>query len=166
MARLREAGVESGGKFPLRLLLALYRPGDAFTLKGGTGPKAGYSEAEQFVFGFEENRAAEPLFPLCAVHGSQDDLHLVVSEDGGPPVIRWLGPEARATLAGRTLLSLPLPLVTLEALARLEALGKLPNGSEPVRVWRQWLADDLSAEWAQFRWAQARKQAGLRLDLP
>jgi hypothetical protein len=28
-ARLREAGVDSGGKFPLRLLMALYRPGDA-----------------------------------------------------------------------------------------------------------------------------------------
>ena len=49
-AKLREAGVESGGKFPLRLLIVLFRPGDAFTLKGGTGPKAGYHEAEQFSF--------------------------------------------------------------------------------------------------------------------
>lgn len=80
--------------------------------------------------------------------------------------VRWLGPEARAALAGRTLLSLPLPRVTLEALARLEALGKLPADSESVRVWRQWLADDLSAEWAPFRRAQARKQSGLRLGLP
>ena len=166
VARLREAGIEQGGKFPLRLLLALYRPGDAFTLKGGTGPKPGYNEAEQFVFGFEENRAAEPLFPVCAVNGSHDDLHLVVSEDGGQPLARWLGPEARAAVAGRTLLSLPLPLVTLESLARLEALGKLPAGSAPVRVWRQWLAVDLSAEWEKFRRARARKQAGLRLDLP
>ena len=91
---------------------------------------------------------------------------MVVSEDGGALVARWFGPEARAALAGRTLLSLPLPLVTLEALARLEALGKLPAGSEPVRIWRQWLADDLSAEWARFRRTQAKRQAGLRLDLP
>ena len=165
-ARLREAGIEPGGKFPLRLLLALYRPGDAFTLKGGTGPKGGYTEAEQFVFGFEENRAAEPFFPVCAVSGAQDDLHLVVSEEAGSPVARWIGPEARAALAGRTLLSLPLPLVTLEALARLEALGKLPAGSEAVRAWRQWLADDLGAEWEKFRRARAKKQAGLGLDMP
>ena len=112
------------------------------------------------------NRAAESLFPVCAVNGSQDDLHLVVSEDAGPAVVRWLGPEARAALAGRTLLSLPLPLVTLDALARLEALGKLPPGSEAVRAWRQWLADDLGAEWEQFRQARAQKQAGLGLDLP
>jgi hypothetical protein len=91
---------------------------------------------------------------------------LVVSEDGGPPVARWLGPEARGALVGHTLLSLPLPLVTLEALARLQALGKLPAAGEPVRVWRQWLADDLSAEWARFRRTQAQRQAGLRLDLP
>jgi hypothetical protein len=62
VARLREAGVEPEGKFPLRLLLALYRPGDAFTLKGGTGPKAGYTEAEQFVFGFEETRRGQTVF--------------------------------------------------------------------------------------------------------
>ncbi|MCU0771429.1 MAG: hypothetical protein MUE94_06620 [Verrucomicrobia bacterium] len=166
VARLREAGVEPGGKFPLRLLLALYRPGDAYTLRGGTGPKAGYHEAEQFMFGFDENQAAETLFPACAVSGSRDDLHLVVSEDGSPAVARWLGPDARAALEGRTLLSLPLPLVTLDALARLEALGKLPAGSETVRTWRQWLADDLGAAWAEFRRANAQKQAGLGLNLP
>jgi hypothetical protein len=69
-------------------------------------------------------------------------------------------------LAGRMLLSLPLALVTLEALARLEALGKLPAGSETVRALRQWLADDLGAEWEKFRHAKAQKQAGLRLDVP
>jgi hypothetical protein len=111
--KLREAGVEPNVKFPLRLLLALYRPGGAYMLKNGTGPKAGYHEAQQFDF-----------------------------------------------------VSLPLALVTLEALTRPEALGKLPAGSETVRALRQWLADDLGAEWEKFRHAKAQKQAGLRLEMP
>ena len=74
-AKLHEAGVEAGGKFPLRLLMSLYRPGDAFTLKGGTGPKAGYHEAEQFAFGFEENQSAEPLFPAAGRISSAITAH-------------------------------------------------------------------------------------------
>jgi hypothetical protein len=65
-AKLREASVEAGGKFQLRLLMALYRPGDTYTLKDGTGPKAGYREAEKLAFGFEENQTAEQLFPACS----------------------------------------------------------------------------------------------------
>ncbi len=165
-AKLREAGVESGGKFPLRLLMALYRPGDAFTLKGGTGPKAGYHEAEQFAFGFEENQSAERLFPACSETGSYDDLHLVVYDDGGKATAKLLCPSARAAVAAKVTVNLPLALVSLESLARLETLGKLPADSETVRSLRRSLADDLSAEWDAFRLLKARRQSGLGLDFP
>lgn len=165
-ARLREAGVEFGGKFPLRLLMALYRPGDAYTLKGGTGSKAGYHEAEQFAFEFEENQNAERLFPACSETGSYDDLHLVVCDDDGKATAKLLCLQARATLAGKTTLNLPLALVSLESLTRLEVLGKLPAHSEVVRALRQTLADDLTAEWEKFRKLKGQRQAGLRLNLP
>jgi hypothetical protein len=163
-ARLREAGVESGGKFPLRLLMALYRPGDAYTLKGGTGPKAGYHEAEQFAFGFEENQSAERLFPACSETGSYDDLHLVVYDDGGKTTAKLLCPQARAKVAATTTVSLPLALVTSETLTRLEMLGKLPAGSEVILAVRQSLADDLSAEWEAFRQLKAQRQSGLGFE--
>lgn len=160
-AQLREAGVEAGGKFPLRLLMALYRPGDAFTLKGGSGPKAGYHEAEQFCFEFGENQAAEKLFPACSETGSYSDLHLVVQGEGETSTAKLLCPEARAELAGPVTLNLPLALVSLESLARLEALDKLPANSEVVRALRQSLADVLDAEWEKFRRLKAHRQAGL-----
>ena len=163
-AKLHGAGVESGGKFPLRLLMSLYRPGDAFTLKGGTGPKAGYHEAEQFAFGFEENQSAEPLFPACSETGSYDDLHLVVYDDGGKATAKLLSPQARAKVAGTTTVSLPLALVSAENLTRLETLGKLPAASEVIRSLRQSLANDLSAEWEAFRQLKAQRQSGLGFD--
>ena len=163
-AKLREAGVEAGGKFPLRLLMALYRPGDAFTLKGGSGPKAGYHEAEQFYFGFEENQTAEKLFPACSDTGSYSDLHLVVQDEGGTSTAKLLCPEARAKLTGTVTLNLPLALVSLESLARLEALDKLPADSEVIRALRQSLADDLDAEWEKFRRLKAHRQAGLGFE--
>ena len=162
-ARLREAGVESGSKFPLRLLMVLYRPGDAYTLKGGTGPKAGYHEAQQFAFGFEETQSTERLFPACSETGSYDDLHLVVFEVGGKAAAKLLCPQARAATTDKPTVNLPLALVSLESLARLEALGKLPADSEIVRALRQSLADDLSAEWETFRRLQAERQSGLGL---
>ena len=164
--KLREAGVEAGGKFPLRLLMALYRPGDAFTLKGGTGPKAGYHEADQFAFGFEENQSAERLFPACSETGSYDDLHLVVCDDGGKATAKLLCPQSRAKVAGKTTVNLPLALVSLESLARLETLGKLPLDCDVVRSLRQSLADDLSAEWDTFRRLKAQRQSGLGFDFP
>ena len=163
-ARLREAGVESGGKFPLRLLMSLYRPGDAYTLKGGTGPKAGYHEAEQFSFGFEENQSAERLFPACSETGSYDDLHLVVYHDGGKATAKLLCPQSRVKVATTTTMSLPLALVSAETLTRLETLGKLPEDSGVIRALRQSLADDLSAEWEKFRQHQAHRQSGLGFE--
>ena len=141
--------------------MALYRPGDAFTLKGGTGAKAGFHEAEQFDFSFAENQSAERLFPICAETGSYDDLHLVVADAGGGATAQLLGPTARAKLAGVTTLSLPLALVSAENLARLEALGKLPEASEVIRALRQSWAEDSSAEWAAFRQLKGQRQAGL-----
>ena len=163
-ARLREAGVDSGGKFPLRLLMALYRPGDAYTLKGGTGPKAGYHEAEQFAFGFEENQSAERLFPACSETGSYDDLHLVIYDDGGKATAKLLCPPARAKVAATTTVSLPLALVSAENLTRLEMLGKLPADNGVIRALRQSLADDLNAEWEAFRQLKAQRQSGLGFD--
>lgn len=160
-ARLREAGVESGGAFPLRLLMALYRPGDAYTLKGGTGPKAGYHEAEQFAFGFEEDQSAGRVFPACSETGSYDDLHLVVYDDGGKATAKLLSPSARAKVAATTALSLPLALVSAETLTQLELLGKLPADSEVIRALRQSLADDESAEWEAFRRLKAERQSDL-----
>lgn len=164
--KLREAGVEAGGKFPLRLLMALYRPGDAFTLKGGTGPKAGYHEADQFAFGFEENQNAERLFPACSETGSYDDLHLVVYDESGKATAKLLCPSARAKVANQVNVNLPLALVSLESLARLESLGKLPADSEAVRGLRRSLADDLSVEWDAFRKLKAQRQSGLGFDFP
>ena len=162
--KLREAGVDAGGKFPLRLLMALYRPGDAFTLKGGTGPKLGFHEAEQFDFTFEENQSAERLFPACAETGSYDDLHLVVYDADGKATAKLLCPQARAEVAAATTVSLPLALVTAETLTRLEALGKLPAGSAVIRSLRQSLVDDLNAEWEAFRQLKGRRQSGLGFD--
>ncbi|MBI5802736.1 MAG: hypothetical protein HZA92_18695 [Verrucomicrobia bacterium] len=163
-AKLRQAGVEAGGKFPLRLLMSLYRPGDAFTLKGGSGPKAGYHEAEQFCFGFEENQTAEKLFPACSETGTYHDLHLVVQVEGGTSTARLLCSEARAKIASTVALNLPLALVSLESLARLEALDKLPADSEVIRALRQSLADDLDAEWEKFRRLKAHRQQGLGFE--
>jgi hypothetical protein len=163
-ARLREAGVESGGTFPLRLLMALYRPGDAYTLKGGTGPKAGYHEAEQFAFGFEENQSAERLFPACSETGSYDDLHLVVYHVGGKATAKLLCPSARAKVAAATTISLPLALVSAEGLTQLEILGKVPTDSDVIRALRQMFADDLGAEWDAFRQLKAQRQSDLAID--
>jgi hypothetical protein len=162
--QLHEAGIEPGAKFPLRLLMALYRPGEAYTLRGGTGPKAGYHQADQFSFSFEENQSAERLFPACSETGSYDDLHLVVYEDGGIGTAKLLCPQARATFGNKATLSLPLALVSLDSLARLESLGKLPTKNEVVRSLRQSLADDLTLEWEKFRQLKAQRQSGLKLD--
>ena len=143
--------------------MSLYRPGDASTLKGVTGPKAGYHEAEQFAFGFEENQNAERLIPACSETGSYDDLHLVIYDDGGKLTPKLLCPEARIKVVSKATLNLPLALVSPESLARLETLGKLPTDSEVVRSLRQSLADDLSAEWEKFRQLKAQRQSGLGL---
>jgi len=163
-ARLREAAVELGGTFPLRLLMALYRPGDAYTLKGGTGPKAGFQEAEQFAFSFEENQSAERLFPACSETGSYDDLHLVVYLDRGKITAKLLCPSARARVAAATTVSLPLALVSAESLTQLEILGKLPADSDVIQALRQSFADDWGAEWEAFRQLKAQRQSDLGID--
>lgn len=66
---------------------------------------------------------------------------------GGQAAAKLLCPERRAAVAATTTLSLPLPLATLDALALLARLGKLPPGSAVVRTLRERLAEESRAGW-------------------
>ena len=131
--RLAAAGVESGARFPLRLLADLTRDGDAFTRRGGVE----FYEAEQFEFDFKESEESEALFPACAATGAFDDLHLVVHEAGGELRAELLAPSARAALAGGVRLSVPLTILSPKALTTLETTAQLPAGVAAVTALRR-----------------------------
>lgn len=156
--RLTAAGIGSGDRFGLTLLADLTRSGDAFTRRGG----AGFHEAEQFEFDFSESesRESEKLFPVCSVTGGFDGLHLVVHGTAGEQEVQLLAPEARGNLAGRILLSVPLPLLSLQALALLEDSGHVPPACPAVEDLRRWFRQDAAAEWDRLRrQREARQQA-------
>lgn len=87
-------------------------------------------------------------------------------EAAGKPVVKLLCAGCRAALPERFSLNVPLPLLSLVALAQLESQAKLPAGDATVSSIPQALAADLSSTWETFRQQSAARQNGLPFDLP
>ena len=160
--RLLDAGILPGTKFPLALLADLARQGHAWTTPT-VAMRSGIHWAQQFDFNLSGDEAAEPWFASCAECGGYDDLHLAAWEVKRAGATQVLCRECRGRRTERFTLSVPLSLVTLAALGQLEAQGLLPAGNATSATLRQWLANDLSAEWEKFRKLQAPRQPGLGL---
>lgn len=164
--RLSAAGIRPGDRFGLTLLADLTRSGDAYTRHGGPG----FHEAEQFEFDFNESesRESERLFPACAVTGRFDDLHLVVHAGvgDGEPAVQLLAAEAREGLRGRILLSVPLPVLSLPALALLEDSGHVPPDCPVVDELRRWFRQSAAADWERLRREREGRQQALPLASP
>jgi hypothetical protein len=163
--RLLDAGIQPSTKFPLALLADLARQGHAWT-PPSTAEKAGLFCAEQFDLTLEGDEAVERLFAACSDDGSYDDLHLDAWESARKATVKLLCGKCRAALPERFTLNVPLPLLSSNVLAQLEAQGKLPTGDPVVRGLREALAADLFATWETFRRKKAQRQAGLGFDMP
>jgi hypothetical protein len=163
--RLLDAGIQPGKKFPLALLADLARQGHAWT-PPSVAEQTGICYAEQYDLNLAGDETAERYFAACTDDGKLDDLHLVAWEVDGRPVVKLLCNACRANLPERFKLSVPLPLLGLAALARLEAQGKTPANDPVVRGLREGLAADLSATWETLRRQTAQRQADLGFDMP
>lgn len=159
-AALAAAGVLRGENFPQALLLDLIRSGDAYTRAGAGGPELDDSQLE---LDFPKAEDLYEHLPKCEETGSALDLHLVVVEIDGAIRARTLSPESRHILRKSTLLSLPIPIITLSLLTHLESLGKLPTGSESVGRLRAWLRADRAKEWETLRNRKPARQTDLGL---
>lgn len=144
--RLIGSGFAIGERFPLKLLAALSQTGDAFTRGTGAKPIGTYVEADQFEFDFEESRESESLFPKCEVHGTFDDLELVIEQHESKGTVRLLSPTARMNLSGQICLSIPLWLLSQQSLQLLEDAGRLPGGDPTVEKLRSWFAQGSAEE--------------------
>lgn len=115
---------------------------------------------------------AMPHMPRCDETGLNADLHLVVYTPAGQksPVARILSTQARHLYRRSTTLSLPLWILTLESLRRLEARRKVPMDSEAIDTIRNWLRYDRNAAWKELIEAdqsiQSQLALGDELDLP
>ena len=108
---------------------------------------------------------AMPLMPRCEETGLNADLHLVVYTPTAQesPVARILTTQARHLCRNSTTLSLPLWILTLESLRRLEGRGKIPAQSEAVETIRDWLRYDRDAAWKELIEADQSYQGQLDL---
>lgn len=163
--RLLDAGIQSGGKFPLALLADLARQGHAWT-PPSVARKTGIFYAQQFDLNLAGDEAAEPLFAACTDDGSYDDLHLIAWESKRKPVVELLCGSCRAARSEPFTLSIPLPLLSLAALTQLEAQGKLAPGDPVGRGLREAFTADLSATWEAFRRQTAQRQSDLGFAMP
>jgi len=136
--RLIGSGYAVGERFPLKSLASLSQTGDAFTRGTGAKSTGTYIEADQFEFDFEESRESESLFPKCEIHGTFDDLELVVEQDELKDTVRLLSPIARMKLSGKICLSIPLWLLSSQALQRFEEAGRLSATDPTVEKLRLW----------------------------
>ena len=148
---------------------ALARQGHAWTSRT-TAQQTGIAWARQREFNLDGDEAAEGLFASCTDCGSFDDLHLLAWGDGDQASCGILCPACRLALSERVGLSVPLGLVSLSALAQLEAQGKVPPTNPVVARVREAFAADLSAFWVNYSRHKAQRQADLGLsacgDLP
>lgn len=162
--QLLESGLRDGSKFPLSLLVPLWRAGDAYT--GGSGIELPTdADTGQMAFDFPEDEQTEALLPVCQVTGRVDDLHLVVTTQSDALQAQVLSPGPRRELAATVVLNIPLPLLSLKAFGYLQQTGKLPE-DEVVSRLRDWYQEDINAYWERRRAERAAKpeQLGLLSD--
>ena len=103
------------------------------------------------------------MFASCAECNGYDDLHLTAWKSKRAATAKILCEKCRGKWPERFTLSVPLSLVTLAALAQLEAQSELPAENPAVASLRQSLAKDMGADWEKFRQANQHQQAGLGL---
>lgn len=102
-----------------------------------------------------------PSLPRCEETGLNADLHLVVYTPEGEtePVARILTTQARHLFRKTTTLSVPLWMLTLDGLKKLEKRKSLPSGSKAEESIRNWLLYDHKATWrALFEGESARQE--------
>jgi hypothetical protein len=109
---------------------------------------------------------AMALMPRCEETGLNADLHLVVCTPPGEeaPVARILSTQARHLYRDTTTLSIPLWILNLESLRRLEERNKIPPQSAAVDKIRAWLRHDRNAAWKELMEADHIRQGQLDLD--
>jgi len=109
---------------------------------------------------------AMPLMPRCDVSPHNADLHLVVCTppDEKAPVARILSTQARHLYRDTTTLSIPLWILNLESLRRLEERNKIPSHSTAAETIRAWLRHDRNAAWKELMKADQIRQGQLDLD--
>lgn len=163
--RLLDAGIVPGRKFPLALLADLARQGHAWTSRSAA-EKTGLHWVPQLDLNLEGDEEAEGLFLACTDCGSYDDLHLLAWESQGTHAAALHCPSCRTAMPERFTLNLPLPLISLAALAQLEAQDKI-NAADPVVIrLREALAADLSATWEAYRQQRTRRQTSFGFGTP
>lgn len=160
LARLEEESIADGEKFPLALLIDLLATGLAYTGGGGSADKVDYHEAEQFVFGFEENTSAEKDLPVCEESGRFGDLHLVTHQ--GKTHTQLLAPEA-ASLCKEVTLSIPLDLLSGRVLDRLLAADRVDVDAPCITTLRDFFERHRGDAWVEHRCALGQQEQ-LELD--
>jgi len=159
--QLLRGGVTEGNKFPLSLLVDLLRSGEAYTGGSGLQGQAPATSPDQLELDFPEDAAAEALLPACEVTGTFEALHLTVVEVDDSSTARVLGTQARKSLDGRLTLSIPLPVLSLGGLRRLQDMGEIPSDSPAVERLRRYYQEDLTAHWERHRRKPKPSQAVL-----
>lgn len=163
--RLLDAGIVPGKKFPLALLADLAHQGHAWTSRSAA-EKTGIHWVPQLDLNLEGDEGAERFFLACTDCGGYDDLHLVAWQSDGGSGAALHCPACRAAMSERFTLSIPLPLVSLAALAQLEAQDKIRADATVIVRLREALAADLSATWEAFRRQRAQRQTGFGFGTP
>ncbi len=157
--QLRAAGLKSGDSVPARVLASLIRAGHAHS------PRPAES-AGQAKFDFSDDNTAD-LLPRCELTGTSVDLHLVVYGEANGVVSRLLSLEPRFLLQKTTTLSIPIPALAPSSLATLEAIGKLPSGTQAAATLRDWWRQDWEIAWEKLRRDRDQRQDYLKLgDTP
>lgn len=157
---LLDIRLADGSKFPLRVLINFMRRGEAFT-RSGMEPLS-RKFAEQLRFDFPDDEIAENLLPTCSVTGAFDDLHLVVWQQGANSEAQLLSTVPRSKLQHPVSLSIPLPLLSLQALRNLQKMGKIPQ-SEDIQFLRAWYQHDNDGQWDVIRKRRARESRQMLL---
>jgi len=157
---LLEIRLADGSKFPLRVLINFMRRGEAFT-RSGVEP-LNRKEAANRTYDFPDDEIAENLLPACSVSGAFDDLHLVVWQHGTKSEARLLSTVPRSKLQQGVSLSVPLPLLNLQALKNLQKMGKVPQ-SEDIQFLRAWYEHDNDGQWDVIRQRRARESRQMLL---
>jgi hypothetical protein len=155
-SQLRSAGVRSGQKFPARILAHLIRGGHAHS------PRLA-DAAGQTLMSFTDEDMGSAL-PRCELTQVTTDIHLVVYGDGTGTQAKLLAPEPRFTLQKVTTLSIPVGVLTLDALDHLELSQKMPRKTPAASTLRSWLRQDLQTIWDKFVRDNSAKQTSLPLD--
>jgi hypothetical protein len=163
--RLFAAGFKSDDKFPLRLLIDLIHRGEAYTFGSGVTP-AEFSVG-QLEFDFPDDREAERLFPVCNMDGAYDDLHLIVHEQASKTITELLCPRCRKTVGVPSSLSIPVIILTIDSLKRLESQKKISADQDAIKSLYAWFKADAAEYWEKIAKAKRRPdQGGLDFNEP